>query len=281
MSWSASITIEVALQEVYMNKYLEISKITFKSQLAWRFDIAVNVVFTIAKILFAYILWQGIFDHRSMVAGFTFDSMLSYYIINSFLSQLDMSDKVSEELSSRIRTGTFSKYMVIPVNIQGYFLAQTAGASLFYLIFNLIAAVVWIFIFGIDFTFTANVWYILAAFVFILLGLLFMIQLNYFLGLLTLKFQDIFLFLMIKNNLVAFIAGALIPLALLPELVLQVMRYFPFYYCTYLPSMLLIGRNGEEIGFGLITLTAWVLIFMIINKIAYGRLRVRYDGVGI
>ncbi len=264
-----------------MNKYLEISKITFKSQLAWRFDIAVNVVFTIAKILFAYILWHGIFDHRSVVAGFTFDSMLSYYIINSFLSQLDMSDKVSEELSSRIRTGTFSKYMVIPVNIQGYFLAQTAGASVFYLIFNLIAAVVWIFIFGIRFTFTNNIWLILAAILFILLGIIFMIQLNYFLGLLTLKFQDIFLFLMIKNNLVAFIAGTLIPLALLPEIVLQVMRYFPFYYCSYLPSMLFIGRNGEEIGFGLITLTAWVLIFMAINKIAYERLRVRYDGVGI
>jgi ABC-2 type transport system permease protein len=108
-----------------------------------------------------------------------------------------------------------------------------------------------------------------------------MIQLNYFLGLLTLKFQDIYLFLMIKNNLVAFIAGTLIPLALLPELVLQVMRFFPFYYCSYLPSMLLIGRNGEEIGYGLITLTVWVLIFMAINKLAYGRLRVRYDGVGI
>jgi ABC-2 type transport system permease protein len=264
-----------------MNKYLEISKITFKAQLAWRFDIAVNVVFTIAKILFAYILWQGIFDHRSMVAGFTFDSMLSYYIINSFLSQLDMSDKVSDELSNRIRTGTFSKYMVIPVNIQGYFIAQTAGASVFYLIFNLIAAVVWIFIFGIRFTFTTNAWLILAALLFILLGLIFMIQLNYFLGLLTLKFQDIYLFLMIKNNLVAFIAGTLIPLALLPELVLQVMRFFPFYYCSYLPSMLLIGRNGEEIGYGLFMLTAWVLIFMVINKIAYGRLRVRYDGVGI
>ncbi len=264
-----------------MSKYLEIAKITFKTQLTWRFDIAVNVVFTIAKILFAYLLWQGIFDHRDMVAGFTFDSMLSYYIINSFLSQLDMSDKVSDELSNRIRSGTFSKYMVIPVNIEGYFLAQTAGASVFYLIFNLVAAMVWIFIFGINFTFTTNVWQIIAAFLLVLLGLIFMLQLNYFLGLLTLKFQDIYLFLMIKNNLVAFIAGTLIPLALLPETVLQVMRFFPFYYCSYLPSMLLIGRNGDEMGFGLLTLTIWVLLFFILNKITYGRLRVRYDGVGI
>ncbi|MDF2487249.1 MAG: multidrug family transporter permease [Herbinix sp.] len=264
-----------------MSKYLEITKITFKAQLAWRFDIAVNVVFTIAKILFAFILWKGIFDQRTTVAGFTFDSMLSYYIINSFLSQLDMSGNVSDELSNRIRSGTFSKYMVIPVNIQGYFLAQTAGASVFYLIFNLIAAIVWIFVFGIEFTFTTNPWLILVALLMVLLGLIFMIQLNYFLGLLTLKFQDIYLFLMIKSNIVVFIAGTLVPLALLPDLVLQVMRYFPFYYISYLPSMLLIGRNVEEIGFGLILLTTWVLLFLIINKITYQRLRVRYDGVGI
>ena len=263
------------------NKYLEISIITFKTQLSWRFDIAVNVVFTVSKILFAYILWNGIFSHRSTIAGFTFDSMLSYYIINSFFSQMDMSDGVSGEISTRIRQGTFSKYMVVPVNIQGYFLAQTAGASLFYLLFNFAAAVIWIFVFRISFIFTTDPRYISAALLLVLLGLVFMIQLNYFLGLLTLKFQDIYLFLMIKSNIISFIAGTLVPLALLPQPVLQTMRYFPFYYISYLPSMLLIGRNGAEAGLGLGILTAWILFFLLVNRITYERLRIRYDGVGI
>jgi ABC-2 type transport system permease protein len=264
-----------------MKKYIEIAKIIFKAQLAWRFDIAVNVLFTIAKILFAYILWNSIFAERTIVAGFTFHSLLSYYIINSFLSQLDMSEGVSGELSSRIRSGTFSKFMVIPVNIQGYFIAQTAGASIFYLIFNFIAAIIWIFVFRINFTFTSNPIIQLSALLLVLLGLLFMIQLSYFLGLLALKFQDIYIFLMIKGTLVAFVTGTLIPLTLLPDSIITVMRVFPFYYITYLPSMLLIGRNDNEIGFGLILLTIWVLLFAFINKYTYNRLRVRYDGVGI
>jgi ABC-2 type transport system permease protein len=264
-----------------MKKYLEISKVVFKSQLAWRFDIAVNVFFTIGKIIFAYLLWVNMFRNHDVIAGFTFDSMLSYYIINSFLSQLDMSDGVSGEVSSRIRSGTFSKYMVIPVNIQGYFIAQTVGSSVFYLIFNFIAAVVWIFIFRIRFTFTTDPLLILAAVTLLLLGLFFMIQLNYFLGLLTLKFQDIYLFLMIKNNLLLFITGSLIPLALLPQMIIDIMRYLPFYYVTYLPSMLLIGRNSNELIFGLLCLPAWILFFAAVNLITYNRLRVRYDGVGI
>ncbi len=264
-----------------MRKYIEIIKIVFKSQLAWRFDIATNVLFTIVKIVFAYLLWDNMFSNQEFIAGFTFHSMLSYYIINSFLSQLDMSDGVSGEISSKIREGTFSKYMVIPVNIQGYFIAQTVGASVFYLIFNFIAAMVWIFIFRIKFTFASNPLLILAAVAMVIMGILFMIQLNYFLGLLTLKFQDIFLFLMIKNNLLLFITGTMIPLILLPNIIVDIMRYLPFYYVTYLPSMLLIGRNGEEIRFGLICLPAWLLIFAIINKFTYHRLRIRYDGVGI
>ncbi len=264
-----------------MKKYLEISKINYKTQLAFRFDIAVNVLFTIAKVLFAYLLWKGIFAGRSLIAGFTFDAMLSYYIIHSFLTQLDMSDQISNEISTKIRAGTFSKYMVVPVNIQGYFMAQSAGASVFYLIFNLIAAFLWVFVFGINFTFTADPLMMVSALLLVFLGLIFMLQLNYLLGLLTLKFQDIYLFLIIKNNLLAFIAGTLIPLALLPEPVIQIMRYLPFYYVAYLPSMLLIGRNRGELGYGLVIMILWLLFFAVLNKITYERLRVRYDGVGI
>jgi ABC-2 type transport system permease protein len=264
-----------------MKKYMEISKIIFKAQLAWRFDIAVNVLFTIVKIIFAYLIWDNIFGERELVGGFTFHSMLSYYIISSFLSQLDMSEGISYEISSKIRGGTFSKYMVIPVNIQGYFMAQTAGASVFYLIFNFLAAIVWIFVFQIQFAFTANPLLHLAAVILVLLGLVFMLQLNYFLGLLTLKFENINIFLMIKGNIMLFITGAMVPLALLPELIVTAMRFLPFYYVTYLPSMLLIGRNTEEIAYGLTFLPLWILLFLLINKYTYNRLRVRFDGVGI
>jgi sensor histidine kinase YesM len=42
-----------------MKKYLEISKINYKIQLAYRFDIAVNVLFTVAKILLPICFGRG------------------------------------------------------------------------------------------------------------------------------------------------------------------------------------------------------------------------------
>lgn len=63
-----------------IRKYYEIAKINFKVQLIWRFDVVVNMMFTIIKILFVYILWKAIFGENDIVSGFTFNSMLSYYI---------------------------------------------------------------------------------------------------------------------------------------------------------------------------------------------------------
>lgn len=264
-----------------MGKYVEIMKIFFKAQIAYRFDVAMTVLFTVSKILFAYILWGAIFGQNKTVAGFNFQMMLSYYIISSFLAQIEMSDGVSGEIGNRIRGGTFSKYMVIPANTQGYFIAQTFGAMAFYLLFIFAATVLWVFVFAVKLTITSSISVILSTVLMVVLGLLFMIQLNYFLGILAFKFQDIRLFLMIKGNIIAFVTGALVPLVLLPANVVLVMRLFPFYYVTYLPSMLLIGKNANEAFIGIVVLSAWLLIFTILNKFAYNKLRVVYDGVGI
>ncbi len=264
-----------------MRKYAEIAKILFKVQIAWRFDVAISVLFTVSKILFAYILWGAIFGKNVTIAGFTFPMMLSYYITSSFLSQIEMSDGVSSEIGDRIRGGTFSKYMVVPVNTQGYFIAQSFGKMAFYLIFNLLVTVVWVFVFSIKFSVTSSIFVIIATIIMIILGFLFMIQLNYFLGILAFKFQDISIFLMIKGNIVAFITGTLVPLVLLPQGIVSIMRFFPFYYVTYLPSMLLIGKNESEALIGIIVLSAWLLLFTMLNRFAYNKLRVIYDGVGI
>lgn len=264
-----------------MRKYTEIAKVFLKSQLAWRADVVFNMIFTISKILFAYLLWNIIFAGKETVAGFTFHGMLSYYIVSSFLSQLEMSDGISGEICARIRNGTFSKYMILPVGIQGYFTAMEAGVVLFYLGFDLAAALVWAFIFQIEFVLTADVMIWLCAVLLILLGLLFMVQLNYYLGLLTLKYQGIETFLMIKRHFVELVTGSIVPLALFPEAVIKLMKLLPFYYVTYLPSMLLTGRLAGEALPGVGIMAGWCLILQAVIHLTWEKYSRKYDGAGI
>ncbi|QNO16638.1 ABC-2 family transporter protein [Alkalicella caledoniensis] len=229
----------------------------------------------------AYVLWGAIFDNRAVVAGFTFNTMISYYIIGSFIAQLDQSSGTGGQISREIRGGQFSKYMVRPMGVFGYFVSQTVGVSVFLLSFNLIAAVLWVFVFRVKFVISYNPFTLLSTLVICGLGLLFMMQLNFYIGILAFKFLDTGMFMMIKDNIMQFVTGSLIPLGLLPTLVQDIMRYFPFYYIIYLPSMLLMGENEGEITVGLVTLIIWNLAFWLLNKLTYKRLRTKYDGVGI
>lgn len=264
-----------------MGKYWAVSKTYMKAQLVWRADVIFNMIFTVSRILFAYLLWGIIFQGKELIGGFTFHGMLSYYIISSFLSQLEMSSGISSEIHDRIRNGTFSKYMVIPVGIQKYFLAMEVGVVLFYILFDLAAASVWIFVFRIRFVFTENWLVALCAVLMALLGMLFMVQLNYFLGVLTLKYQGIGAFLMIKNNIMSLVTGSIVPLVLFPEAVVAVMKILPFYYVTYLPAMLLTGRCQEEAVPGLLVIALWCLIMQGFIHAVWNKYIRKYDGVGI
>ena len=264
-----------------IKKYCEVAKINFKGCIIWRFDILANLLLTVTKITFAYILWKAVFGKNDVIGGFTFYSMLTYYVTGAFLSGADMSKKISTEICTRVISGTFSKYIIIPVNIQIYFMAQNFGRLIFYLLLNMISLFTWIFILQISFSFTNNMYYLGTAAVMALLGLIFMTEFQFFIGILSFKFLEISMFRIIVDNIMVFITGAAIPLSLLPEAVTAVMRIFPFYYIIYLPSMLAIGRNGNEALSGLIIIFAWVLVFFIINNLLYKRLRVLFEGVGI
>ena len=252
-----------------MYKYWEISKTYMKTQLVWRTDVIFNMLFTITKILFAYLLWGMVFKDKDVAGMFTFYSMVSYYITSSFLSQLEMSSGISNEIYWRIRNGTFSKYMVIPVGIEKYFLAMEAGVVLFYILFDFIAALVWVFIFQIDFTFTNNPVIIVCAIVITLLGLVFMVQLNYLLGIMGLKYQGIQTFLMVKDNLVMLVTGGII------------LSFMPFYYVTYLPSMLFTGFCHDEAFSGIFIILFWCIVLQVVINIFWEKNVKNFEGAGI
>lgn len=264
-----------------MRAYREIAKLFAKAQLSWRFNIASNMVFSIIKILFAIIVWGAVFEGQTEIAGFTLSSMLSYYVVNSFFSQLEQLNDTAWALRRDVRSGAFSKYMVIPVRPGGYFMARSAGIALLSAGFVLLAGVLTALLFRIPLALSGHHGLIVCALIMQALGLIFVEQLNFLIGLWSIKFLEIDTFIMLKENLAQFLTGAIVPLALLPDAAIQVMRLLPFYYVSYLPSMLMIGRNAGEAAPGLCTMALWVLALAIINPLCYNALRKRYDGVGI
>jgi len=263
-------------------KYMEVFRLSFKMQIVWRFDVAMTMVATVGRIAAAWIVWNVIFSSNETVNGFSLAAMLSYYIISSILSSVDFSYQISGEVSDLIRAGRFSGYMVTPMNPLLFFSAMTAGESAFHLGFSLIAAAICAAIFQVNVTITGDAVRILVALAMIPTGLMFMTCYHYFIGILTFKFLEIGFFMHVQGAIIAFATGSLVPLSLLPEKALSVMRFLPFTHVVYTPAMLLCGQLSVAEGlFSLAVIAAWAALMPVAAQSAYSRLRVKYDGVGI
>ena len=265
-----------------MRKYLEVFRWSFKMQIVWRFDVVMTMFATIGRIVAAWILWSAVFAGNNMVRGFTLEAMLSYYLIGSFLTSLDMSNQISGEVSYLIKDGGFSKHMVTPMNPFGFFGYMIAGESVFHLAFSLAAVAVCAVLFQIHIVITPDVIRLLMAGIMVLLGLLFMAGYHYFIGILAFKFVDMGFFLHVQGSIIAFATGALVPLSLLPDAVVTMLRFLPFTHVVFTPVMLMTGQAGVGEGlFGLAVLAGWVAVILFVGQTTYKGLRVRYEGVGI
>ena len=184
-----------------MKKYLEVAKVYLKVKLMWRADLIFGFISIVMKIIFASLLWGVIFRDKETVAGFMQNSMMAYYLLSAFFTQIDISEKISGDITLGIRNGTFTKYMAVPMDTDKYFLAMEAGSILPHIVLDVAAIFLIGLVFGIKIDITSDVAIILCALLIAFLGLLFMAQLSYFLGILTFRFEEISTFLMIKHRL--------------------------------------------------------------------------------
>lgn len=265
-----------------MKKYLAVARILFKAQIVYRFDVAMTALATIGMMLFAWILWGAAFSGQEIIGGYTFQTMLSYYIVSSFLTSVEKSNGVCFEVAERIRGGSFSKYMVIPTNPQLHFLSQSLGASSYYALFSIIATVFCTLVFGVKLSISTDPAAIACALAMVLMGLVFMVCFRFFIGVLAFKFQDIGFFIYVQMGLISFLTGSIVPLDLLPDTVLYILRFLPFTHVIYTPAALITGQLNRADGlFSLMVLSCWMVAMLLINQTVYGRLRVKFDGVGV
>lgn len=264
-----------------MKKYAEIARITWKSMMAYNYDVFAGAAFSICKILLAWLMWRVIFSNRGQVGGYDFAAMMTYYIIASFLGRLDQSNSLNGQFCSEIRSGQFGKYIVRPMRPVLYFLSCSYSRAVYVFGVNFIATAAWALIFSGQFRITPRVGdWCLAALIF-LLGMNFMIMFNYFLAILCFRFVNIDGLNILKVNLIEFISGALVPLSVFPAAVTKAFSLLPFYYTVYYPASLLIGKDGGNPIAAAALMLFWNAVIIVISVLYYKKSVRRFEGVGI
>lgn len=265
---------------MWLRKYTTLLNTTFKESLAYRFDALTSSAFSFLRIWLAFLLWKAIFGSKADVGGFTFPMMLTYYMVITFMKRLAKSEDLIWETSDEVREGTFTKYVTRPVNHFLYGLFRSLGKALFSLSVDVLAFVLWIFIFRNDLYLPENPLVILHSAAFALLGLFTTFQIHYLVALISFRTTDIAGPYFFVSNFMDFASGAFIPLALLPPFFRGLFSLTPFYYQLYYPAALFLSKADEPMARALGIVLVWNLLLLGFRKIQYRRMLRLYEGVG-
>ncbi len=263
-----------------LKKYWRIICITFKEQIEYKFDVIAGAFMAIFKIALAYFLWKAIFGTKTMIGNYTFPMMITYYILTSFFMKLNQSESVLWQFSAEIAKGYFSKYIIQPINPVNFFISKCVSKSIFILFINCLAFICWTIMFKNYFVVPVNFTILVYIIFFVISGLFIMMQINYLVATLAFKYVEIAGFYYISQNIIDFLSGAIIPLFLLPNTVINIVKFLPFYYTLYFPASIYLGENLNEIYPAIAVITCWNIGLYILNQLLYSRLIRFYEGVG-
>lgn len=263
--------------------YAAVARASLADALAWRADAFLGLVMGIARVALALLLWTAVFDGRAEVGGMSLGMMASYYLVAIFVLQFNQSGAVATSLAAEIRSGLFAKYLARPVDPLAWFLAASAGRSLFQAAAAIVAALAAaLACLALDSSILAPLdpLGLLAAAPVILLGMLALALVNFMTGILAFAFQDIGAFQVGKDCVVEFLSGALIPIALLPARFRAILMATPFPALASLPADLMLGRGFAGYPGALACLALWDLGLFLAARALYARLSPRYEEMG-
>lgn len=77
---------------------------------------------------------------------------------------------------------------------------------------------------------------------------------------------------MVKEALLAFLTGQLIPISFFPEALREVFDFLPFSSMVYTPVMIYLGKyTGRTLGFMLLRQALWVVILYALGSLIWKR----------
>lgn len=213
------------------------------------------------------------------INGFGPNQFIGYYLAVVWIRRITYV-WIIDDIEDRIRTGELSSYLLRPLDMLHFDMAQTIAARFFNLLLvGAVIAVVLLFIPGQQWVLTP--WTVLAFCIAIPVGFLFEFFLQYTIATMAFwttqarRIFDIFFFMK------SLLGGFVVPLALLPPAVQTLAKWLPFQSSIALPAEILIGTATPERVFnGLAISMFWLIGLVILSRFVWRRGLRSFSAVG-
>ena len=253
-----------------LKTYLPFTKAGIQGATTYRVNFIAWFIGDIMICFVMYYVWRAVFlsSGSDTFNGFTMTDMVVFLFVSNLTGYLTGSEG-SYEVGEEIRDGTIAMRLIKPVSYNATFLFQELGNKLPTEIAIAVPMIILVEIARtvmsgeVQFNALNLLLYILSCVTAYLINFYF----NICFGFLAFVIKYLWGANMMKNCIIGFLSGTVIPLSFLPDALERVFLFLPFASLNYTPVMIYMGKySGAKLCYYLGLQIFWALFFFGLSK---------------
>ena len=257
----------------YLRTYRPFTRAGIQEQITYRANFICFLIGEIMASFIMYFVWKAVFlsSDSDIFMGFTMEDMVVYLFITFLTGYLTYSDgafAVGEEIID----GSIAMRMIRPCSFESSFLFHELGSRLIAMsmIFVPLVAGVEIYRFAAAGALRFQPVFFLLYMLSLMIAYMISFYFNVCYGFMAFFFKNLWGTTLIKETLVSFLSGAVVPLAFLPAGLSAVLNFLPFASLSYTPVMIYMGMYSYgEIAWRIGLQLFWLIVMFGISKLIW------------
>lgn len=230
-------------------------------------------------------LWSAVYVSVDSIEGFSRDDVIAYYLLTTIARAFSSMPGLASGIARQIREGEIKKFLIQPIDLLGFLLLARIAHKLVYYAVAIGPFALVFFLCGSYFPPWPDATTWLAFIASLVMGFALGFFLEASIGMIGFWFLEVSSLLFVYMLFNFFFSGHMFPLSflatVLPEWMMTVIQYQPLAYFAYFPAGVYLGKiEGQELAIGLAVEFAWLLLFILISRVAMNRGYQRYSGFG-
>jgi ABC-2 type transport system permease protein len=259
----------------------QIFNLGVQSNLVYRWNFLLRVVVGFVPLLGSVFLWNAVFSGVNSFAGYTFSSMVAYFITLILLDTLTAANEDDFQIAEDIRDGRINTLLLKPLSYRLYRFHLYAAARLVHTAFALVPlgiGMIWLGRYYAGLPWLENLpWALLA----VVGAALIQFFLCFALAMIAFWILDIGSVTFIIFSVEFLLGGHVFPVDAFPGWLQVVCLRLPFAYEYFFPTAILIGHvHGWAMAQGFLWQWAWVGFFYVLSGVLWKRGLNEYTAVG-
>lgn len=253
--------------------YLPFTANTLKQQLAYKGAFYLFILINLFGAFINYHLWMAIYgsSNQATLGGLTQNEMV-IYVFMSYITSSFIMISITNDIGYDIVQGTVAMNLIKPIDYRASLISKAAGTMIYR--FLIPGVFIWI---GLEFykvqvlkMMPATVPQILLYLLSCIMSFFIYVLFDFCFGMIVFFTTYIFGIQMIKQAIMGFLTGQLIPISFFPEVLRRIFDYLPFSSMVYTPVMIYLGKYSEEVlWFMLLRQAIWVVLLYVLGSLVW------------